>query len=135
MTSNMRTKAILLLIFAVFAFVGCKSIEYVPVESVRTEYQDREIVKVQTDTINNTRIVWIKGDTIVDIRERIKTRVVEIHDTTEIVKVDSVRVPYPVEKELTKWQQIKMDFGGMAFGAIALVLIAFVLWLLVRRLK
>lgn len=130
----MRIKAILLVFFTLL-FVGCKSIEYVPVESVRTEYKDREIIKVQTDTINNTRIVWIKGDTIVDIRERIKTRVVEIHDTTEIVKVDSVRVPYPVEKELTKWQQIKMDFGGMAFGAIALVLIAFVLWLLVRRFK
>lgn len=130
----MRIKTILLVFFALL-FVGCKSIEYVPVESVRTEYKDREIIKVQTDTINNTRIVWIKGDTIVDIREKVRTRVVEIHDTTEIVKVDSVRVPYPVEKELTKWQQIKMDFGGMAFGAIALVLIAFVLWLLVRRLK
>lgn len=130
----MKIKTILLVFFTLL-FVGCKSIEYVPVESVRTEYKDREIIKVQTDTINNTRIVWIKGDTIVDIRERIKTRVVEIHDTTEIVKVDSVRVPYPVEKELTKWQQIKMDFGGMAFGAIALVLIAFVLWLLVRRFK
>lgn len=130
----MKIKAILLVFFALL-FVGCKSLEYVPVESVRTEYKDREIIKVQTDTINNTRIVWIKGDTIVDIRERIKTRVVEIHDTTEIVKVDSVRVPYPIEKELTKWQQIKMDFGGMAFGAIALVLIAFVLWLLVRRFK
>lgn len=130
----MKIKAILLVFFA-FLFVGCKSIEYVPVESVRTEYKDREIVKVQTDTINNTRIIWIKGDTVVDIRERIKTRIVEIHDTTEIVKIDSVRVPYPVEKELTKWQQIKMDFGGMAFGGIALVLIAFVLWLLVRRFK
>lgn len=121
--------------FFALLFAGCKSIEYVPVESVRTEYKDREIVKVQTDTINNTRIIWIKGDTVVDIRERIKTRVVEIHDTTEIVKIDSVRVPYPVEKELTKWQQIKMDFGGMAFGGIALVLVAFVLWLLVRRFK
>lgn len=130
----MKIKTILLVFFALL-FVGCKSIEYVPIESVRTEYKDREIIKVQTDTINNTRIVWIKGDTVVDIRERIKTRIVEIHDTTEIVKVDSVRVPYPVEKELTKWQQIKMDFGGMAFGAIALVLIAFVLWLLVRRFK
>lgn len=123
------------MVFFTFLFVGCKSIEYVPVESVRTEYKDREIVKVQTDTINNTRIIWIKGDTVVDIRERIKTRIVEIHDTTEIVKIDSVRVPYPVEKELTKWQQIKMDFGGMAFGGIVLVLIAFVLWLLVRRFK
>ena len=130
----MKIKAILLVFFT-FLFVGCKSIEYVPVESVRTEYKDREIVKVQTDTINNTRIIWIKGDTVVDIRERIKTRIVEIHDTTEIVKIDSVRVPYPVEKELTKWQQIKMDFGGMAFGGIVLVLIAFVLWLLVRRFK
>lgn len=123
------------MVFFTLLFVGCKSIEYIPVESVRTEYKDREVVKVQTDTINNTRIVWIKGDTIVDIRERINTRIVEIHDTTEIVKIDSVRVPYPVEKKLTKWQQIKMDFGGMAFGGIAFFVMVAFLMLIIKRFK
>jgi hypothetical protein len=38
---------------------------------------------------------------------------------------DSIPVPYPVEKRLTKWQQAKVDWGGWAlFVLIVLVVIA-----------
>lgn len=36
---------------------------------------------------------------------------------------DSIRVPYPVEKQLTKWQQWKMDLGGWAMGVLAVLVI------------
>lgn len=38
-------------------------------------------------------------------------------------KTDSVQVPYPVEKPLTRWQQAKMDFGGMAIGVVGAVVV------------
>ena len=39
----------------------------------------------------------------------------------ESIKTDSVPVPYPVERELSRWQQAKMDVGGIAIvTAIAL---------------
>lgn len=48
------------------------------------------------------------------------------------VKTDSIPVPYPVERELTRWERTKMDFGGMAMGgvaALALVAASLMVWL------
>lgn len=48
----------------------------------------------------------------------------------ESVKADSIPVPYPVEKKLTKWEKTKMDLGGIAFGiVIAVVIGAVIVWL------
>lgn len=46
------------------------------------------------------------------------------------VKTDSIPVPYPVERKLSRWEQTKMDFGGFAIGALAIVLCAVVVWLI-----
>lgn len=53
------------------------------------------------------------------------------HDT--IIKTDSIRVPYPVEKKLTKWQQLKIGAGEIIL--VVSCLIAVIMWLrfLVRR--
>ncbi len=51
------------------------------------------------------------------------------------VKSDSVPVPYPVERELTKWEQTKMDFGGAAIGATVVVLCIAVIWLIKKFRK
>ena len=46
-----------------------------------------------------------------------------------------VQVPYPVEKELNRWQKIKIELGGWAFGIIIGFLLFIVGWLLYKRLK
>lgn len=109
---------------------SCSRTEYVPVESVRTEYRDREVEKIVSDTIHDTRLVWIKGDTMIDIREKERIKRVEIHDTCYMERIDSIRAPYPVEKKLTRWEQAKMDFGGFALGGFAVVLCISVAWLI-----
>lgn len=48
------------------------------------------------------------------------------------IKTDSISIPYPVERELTRWQRTKMDFGGMAMGALVIVLCFAVAWLIKR---
>lgn len=48
------------------------------------------------------------------------------------IKVDSVSVPYPVEKKLSKWQQAKVDWGGWAM-LIVVVLIFLFLYIYPRR--
>ncbi len=58
------------------------------------------------------RIIETKSDSIRELKQRLIS-----------VRVDSIPVPYPVEKKLTRWQQIKMDFGG---GAIAMCAIAII---------
>ena len=43
-----------------------------------------------------------------------------------VIKTDSVQIPYPVEKALTRWQKAKIELGGWAFGGlicIALILL------------
>ncbi len=127
-----RTKAPIYaaIIIALAGIVACSTTKYVPVESVLTEYRDREVEKFVTDTVHNTRFVWVKGDTVVDIREKEHIRRVEIHDTCYIERTDTIRIPYPVERNLTKWEQTKMDFGGIAIGAIIAVVCIAVIWLI-----
>lgn len=115
------------------ALSGCTSTRYVPVETVRTEYKDRVREVHTTDSVTDTRFVFVKGDTVVDYRDRVKWRDRFVHDTCVVVKTDTVSVPYPVERELSWWQQTKMDFGGMALGAVAVVLCIAVVWLARRR--
>ena len=114
---------------------GCARTHYIPVESVRAEYRDRDVERLVTDTVRDTRLVWVKGDTVVDVREKERIRRVEIHDTCYIERTDTIRLPYPVEKQLSKWQQTKMDFGGIAIGAIIATACVAVVWLIKKFRK
>lgn len=113
---------------------GCKSVEYVPVETVKTEYQDKWHFARDSVYLSDSVYIREKGDTVWLERYRTLYRDREIRDTAFIERTDSVDVPYPVEKQLTRWQQTKMDFGGLAMGGTA-VAIAFVIVWLIKRLK
>ena len=54
-----------------------------------------------------------------------------MHDT--IIKTDSIRVPYPVEKKLTKWQQLKIGAGEIILFVSCLIAVFLWLRFLVRR--
>ena len=119
---------VMMLLCALFG--SCTTTKYVPVESVRTEYRDRDVERLVADTVHDTRFVWVMGDTVVDIREKERIRRVELHDTCYIERTDSIPVPYPVERSLTRWEQTKMDFGGFALGGVAVVICIAVMWLI-----
>ena len=53
----------------------------------------------------------------------------ELHQQLQAVKVDSIPVPYPVEKRLTRWEQAKMDVGGFAIGGCAVGVFMIIFWL------
>ena len=40
---------------------------------------------------------------------------------------DSVQIPYTVEKQLTRWQQMKIELGGWAVGVIVILSIVLML--------
>lgn len=114
---------------------GCRSrIQYVPVESVRTEYKDR----LQRDSIYVQDSVFVreKGDTVFVDRWRYVYRDKLITDT--LLVNDTVRVPYPIEKQLSRWQRTKMDVGGWTIGVLSGVLvlgIGYVVRWLIRKRK
>lgn len=113
----------------VLFLTGCTSTKYVPVETVRTEYKDNVREIHTTDSVVDTRFVLVKGDTVVDWRDRVRWRDRLVHDSIYIERHDSIPVPYPVERRLSRWEQTKINYGGMAMGALAFVLCAAVVWL------
>lgn len=100
------------------------------------------------DRTKETVVLTANGDTARHDRERVvyvsskherelEHRVTEqdsvinaLRTQLSSVKADSIPVPYPVEKPLTRWQQTKMDFGGMAMGGVAIAVCFAVVWLI-----
>ena len=114
------------------AICSCRSVEYVPVESVR---QDTLYVnRLQRDSVFVADSVYVreKGDTVQIVRTRYIDRFRDRTDTLRMVSTDTIRVPYPVEKELTRWQRVKLDTGGIAIGVVAAALLSIVVWLVIR---
>lgn len=121
------------------------------IESMRhTERTSDSVV----DKIKETVVLNANGDTVKHDKERntyvSSKREKELeHEVSErdstinalrtqlaSVKVDSVYVEKPVEVErpLTKWEQTKMDFGGMFLGGlIAVVVSAVIVWIVKRK--
>lgn len=93
---------------------ACKSVQYVPVETVKTEYVDR--VKQVHDTMHTIEkeTTYINGDTVLITKYVDRYKVLHQTDTCIIEKTDTVQVPYPVEKKLSKWEQVKNRLGGIA---------------------
>lgn len=51
----------------------------------------------------------------------------------EIIIEKKTPVPYPVEKPLTKWQKMKIELGGWAFGLLATFTLFVIGWLIYKR--
>ena len=132
-------KFILGLIAAAFVAVvlsGCRSIRYVTVPEYHYETITKTDTFTQKDSIfcHDSVFMFRNGDTITisKIKYVYKDRWRDRVRIDSILKVDSVRVPYPVEKQLTKWQKMKMDFGGITFGGV-LALIALCIGLIILK--
>lgn len=120
-------------ILLLFIFIsGCRSIQYVPVETVRIEYRDRFKIDsiIKYDSVYFDR--YMKGDTAFIIKEKYKylDKIKIVHDS--VFKTDSIPVTVIIEKQLSKWEKVKMDTGGWAIGVASCLLIILVIYI-VRR--
>lgn len=117
---------------------GCKSVQYVPVETVRSDsiYVDRykRDSIYQRDSVFVNR--WIAGDTIYQdkvvwkyvYRDMVK------YDTVATLRSDTINVPYPVECKLSKWEQLKLNVGGWAISII-IIIVLIIMGFMVYKLK
>lgn len=129
----MKGKKIYLLgmVLAMLSLAGCKTVKFVPVPEYHTLYKTRVDTVQRWDSVYFRDSVYmaVKGDTVyltkTHWRERFRNAYHIKVDT--IMQLDSIRVPYPVEKPLTKWQQWKMDAGGWAMGVLAVLIILVIL--------
>lgn len=155
--------ALLVLIGVMCLFCGCNTTKYVPAERVviRSDTVTRYIH--QRDSVKVFERIYesdSRYDSIAPILDSLN-RVIgwdryHFHETTKkdeseilrlqsvidslmAVKTDSVDrlVPYPVERELTSWEKMKMDFGGMAIGGLGACVIgglaALTAWMVKRK--
>lgn len=154
-------KQIALVICLLVLATGCSRKVYVPVENttVKTDTVTHYINNTDSVTViervyeSDTRydsiapildslnrvIGWdryhFRESTKKDSREM--QRMQALVDSLKAVKRDSVEkpVPYPVERELSRWERTKMDFGGMAIGALVIALCVAVAWLIKKFRK
>lgn len=124
--------AIILLVSAIW--FGCSTTKYIPLESVR--YDTTYVNKYQYDSIykRDSIVVRDKGDTVFIEKYRYLYRDKLLRDTLYFSKTDSIHVPYPVERKLTRWEQFKVDIGGFAVSAVV-VTVLIVFGIFVYKLK
>ena len=147
-------------LLVVLAFIcwlcSCKSIKYVPVEIIKKEQvhttdtvRQTDTTRVETNTIirearpedsvmlaklgiklqSNERMLIMLQQELSEARSEI-----EHSHSKDSVRVDSVEVPYPVERKLSRWEEFCLDYGKVTTGGTIVCLFMIVAYL-VRRLK
>jgi hypothetical protein len=133
--SNIASMKWIYCIILVTTLCSCRSGKYVPIETVRTD--SIYINQVQRDSIYQHDSIYIreKGDTVWMEKYKYIYRDKIVRDTMYFNQTDTIREPYPVEKELSRWQQIKLELGGWAFGIIIAAALIIIGWLLYKSRK
>ena len=132
-----RVRVLILGLLSVVLLVGCTTTRYVPVPSVSVDsvYVDRwlrDSVYLKDSVFVNQ---WTQGDTV--YRDKVVTKYQYKdrwrYDTMAIVRVDSVQVPYPVEKDLGWWEKTRLYSFPVLVAMIAVL--AFIVVWLVKKLR
>ena len=120
---------------------SCRT-KYVSVPEYHNVYVNKHDTLTKHDSIYQKEFVdrYVKGDTIYLTKTKVDYRFRNLYKTRyrDSIKIDSIRVPYPVERKLNKWESLKMEVGGWAIGglsAVVIALIAYIVAWLVRRYK
>lgn len=129
-----RLVYIIILLMLAICFVSCRT-QYIPVESVRTEYKTRDSTRYDSIYQRDSIYTLVKGDTVYQYRYKYLYRYLTTNRTDTILKNDSIRVPYPVEKKLNRWQSIKMELGGWVIIVIFVYMLMYALQVILGRLN
>lgn len=112
---------LILVILALMALMGCKTVEVQTVERVRTDTLRQMVVQRDSIYLHDSTFVRVAGDTILMERWHTRWRDRLRTDTIYQSRVDSVPKPYPVVKEvpadLSWWQRTRMFIGSAVLVA------------------
>lgn len=108
------------------AFGSCRSIKYVPIETIK--YDSVYITQHQKDSIYIHDSIYQKekGDTV--LIEKWHTKYIEkqVRDTLIQIQRDTIPQPYPYEVEvpaqLSWWQKTRMHIGEITIIALLVLL-------------
>lgn len=137
-----------------FILCSCRTVKYVPVGSKADSMVVEKLVEVQlppdSTTIRallecdeNGKVVldWLDIansknaqaqltiDSLGNLLAKMKTQPDTVYlPSKEVTVTKEVKVPYPVEKELTRWQQFRMDFGGWAMCIVIISILILIIY-------
>lgn len=139
-------KKLIFISIIIVCLTGCKTVKFVPVPEYHTLYKTRADTVWRMDSVrdiqwmtvrevDSTQLaalgIQIKGlkNALLIERNKLLQQISneKTHKVDTIMQRDSIPVPYPVEKPLTKWQRWKMDLGGWAMGVAAVLVILAIL--------
>ena len=114
---------------------GCRT-QYVPVPECHDIYVNVHDTFEYHDSIyqRDSVVTWVQGDTIYKTKYiiRYRDRIVGKTIYRDSVKVDSVRVPYPVERRLNAWERTVIAASKPVVGLALIALMAVLVWLYKR---
>lgn len=136
----------------VFALESCRSVKYIPIIETRDSIivspidtiilpPDSGVIKALLECDENGKVIMSNLEAINGENINMKLQLDSLGNLLAKAEKDSSthlkpqnpiiierekKIPYPVEKELTKWQQIKMDVGGYAIIIGCLIIIFFI---------
>lgn len=121
------------IVMVLLMLCGCRT-EYVPLETVKKDSVYLDKWRKDSIFVRDSVYVREKDDTVYMYKykhvyiDKLKT------DTMYVFRTDSVDVPVPVERELSRWERWKMELGGISFG-VCIGLAAVIVWLIKKRKK
>ena len=109
---------IIILLTSAIWFSSCRSIRHIPIETVK--HDSIYISKVLHDSTYQRDSIYVdrKGDTVLIYKDRYLYKYKNLVDTMYVIRIDSIQVPFPVERELSWWQSVKVQVGEIAIGII-----------------
>lgn len=131
-------------IFFVIGIYSCKSVKYVPVDSKSDSIVVEKLVEVplppdsatikallECDENGKVILSWLDVansknvqalltiDSLGNLLAKMKTHPDTVYlPSKEVIVLKKEKVPYPIEKELTRWQQFRLDVGGWSIAFI-----------------
>lgn len=120
---------------------SCKQVEYIPIESVVKDTIYRESVKIDSVILTDSVFLHIHtiGDTVYSEKVKVlyRDRYKYERDTIYLHRTDTIRVPVPIERKATLWEQTKENLGNLIRFAGLIVFGGFLLWFisLLRKQK
>lgn len=126
-----------------FQFFESKKEQESKSDSLIDREKETVVLNVQGDTVRLTRTqyVYVSSRREKELETENKTlrdSLSVLNTRLESIKTDSVPTIVPVERELSRWEKVKMDAGGFAMGGAIVFFIGLciaVVWLIKKKRK
>lgn len=125
--------AVLLVVIAA-AFTSCTRTMYVPVTSVQHDSIYLHTHSHDSIYVHDSVTIHEKGDTIWLTRWRTEYRDRIVRDTAYIERRDSIAVPYPVERKLSRKERLYMSAGRVAVPLACTGIVLTTIWIYRRKM-